>query len=188
MSFYNLLSAILFFSAYRQALAAMSAGNAASIICSGLVALLVINDVIYTSWLIEIRKKPYATDMLMCDLFNFVMLSSALLCLNPGKDNLFQLDCAQWLPEHPEYVFWTLLALYWIGVMLWTWKTGVYDEPRYPKCLIVSALGLPIFFIIQAIFAFRQDGAVGYMRCLAGFYPLLYIIIRGSALKKAYKT
>jgi len=185
MTFYNVVSAVIFLGAFRELLTALQSSNSAAIARSSVLALLVFNDAIYTSWTIETRQKRYGPNLMLIDLINFLIFAAALISLNSTQNNIFQLDLtgfASWLNESR---FWLLLAVYWGLIMWWTYRAGVYSEPKYPKWLVKWAALTGILFLIQSLLVAVFGGVVAYTGTLiATIYPFAYILgIRNYVLR-----
>src|SRR5262245_28691544 len=137
MTFYNIISAVIFLGAFRELLRAFQGDDLAALSRASLVALLVFSDAIYTSWTVETRVQKYDPKLMSIDLINFMILSGTLVFLNPAETNILQLDMTKLSASLlSETRFWLLLCVYWLLIMLWTRLAGVYDEPKYPKWLI----------------------------------------------------
>lgn len=192
MTFYNVISAVVFFGAFRELLVALQGPHlpVPALWQAALVALLVFNDAIFTSWTTETRKVDYGPGLMSIDLVNFFLLSACLLFLNPGVTNVFELDLTafvqKWLPESG---FWILLAIYWALVMAWTKQAGVYSKPKYPKWLIPLAAGIVVVFLVESavvqIFGSAKTNSVShFFSAIAFLYPAVYILgIRSYALR-----
>lgn len=177
MTFYNVISAVLFLGAFRELLASIQIGDRSALMRAAVLALLVFNDAIYTSWTIETRNKKYGPSLMLIDLINFTLLAGALIFLNPTANNIFQLELTsfkQWLTES---MFWLLLGVYWILILLWTWKAGVYSEPNYPRWLIKWAALIAVLFFLESLLVAVLPGPISNMgRLLAAAYPAIYIL------------
>jgi hypothetical protein len=86
MTFYNIIFGILLVAAVGEMLRSLNHPNWLHLWEATSLALLVVSDVIFTSHVIEERKKPYSVSMKFLDLFNFFILSclSALECEVPN--------------------------------------------------------------------------------------------------------
>ncbi|MFI5116140.1 MAG: hypothetical protein ACHP8B_05510 [Terriglobales bacterium] len=186
MTFYHVISAILFFGAFRELLAAVNSGNILRISMSLTLALLVFNDALYTSWAIEQQRREYRPPLMFIDLTNFLILSAVLISMNSGRDSVFEVAVPRigsWLPESRG---WLLLGLYWLLIMLWTKMTGIYATPKYPKWLIFCSFGVAAGFVIQSRFAAHSTWCVEWVvTVLVTFYAFLYILVlRPLGLRK----
>src|ERR1019366_417027 len=90
MTFYHVLSAILFFGAFRELLRAIDSGDPDHFWMAAIVALFVFSDAIFTSWVIEQQHRDYRPALMFIDLINFGILSAVLISLNSGEHNLFE--------------------------------------------------------------------------------------------------
>jgi len=186
MTFYHVISAILFFGAFRELLAAVNSGDILRISMSLTLALLVFNDALYTSWAIEDQKREYRPRLMFIDLANFLILSSVLISMNSSRENVFEVAVPRiglWLPESRG---WLLLGVYWLLIILWTKLAGIYDTPKYPKWLILCSFGIAVGFIIQSFVATSSTGRIGMtLAILVTAYAFLYILLlRPVGLRK----
>lgn len=190
MTFYNVISAVIFVGAFRELLSALQAGNRPVLWMASLLALLVFNDAIFTSWTVETRQQRYSPQLMAIDLMNFMTLSLALVFLNPTQTNVLQLELKQlatsWLSE---VRFWMLLGGYWLLVMLWTKLARVYANPKYPRWLIPWAFGVSGLFLLQALLVAivgpaSQSSLAHFVSGMAFAYAAIYILlIRAAALR-----
>ena len=92
MTFYNVISGLLFLGAVQQMALGLSAWDPAHIVMGGVLAVLVFNDAVYTSHVVEgERTVAYELRLMLNDLVNFLLLAFAIAALNP-KTNAFQAD------------------------------------------------------------------------------------------------
>lgn len=189
MTFYNVISAVLFVGALRELLIALNAIEPTAVARAGVLALLVFNDAIYTSWVVEDRKQKYGPDLMLIDLANFLILSVALIALNSTPTNVFQLELKNFALWFPESRFWLLLGLYWGSVMYWTCRANVYSAPSYPKWLFKWALFVGLLFFIQSLVVAWVGGlAANIGTFVAAIYPAAYILgLRSSALSQKFE-
>lgn len=186
MTFYHVLSAILFFGAFRELLRAIDSGDPDHFWMAAIVALFVFNDAIFTSWVIEQQHREYRPALMFIDLINFGILSAVLISLNSGEHNLFEVALPRigsWVSEPRA---WLLLGSYWGLIILWTKLAGVYDASDYPKWLIPLSVAIVLAFLIQAGFAEWSTSAVnGCVRLLVTVYTFIYILgVRAYALRR----
>lgn len=120
MTFYNIIYGILFFASVREVFKAGISTNG-FFWESAILAVIIFSDVIYTSHMIEEQKKPYNVWMKFIDLANFIIISCALLAINPEEHNLIdQQMILPWLDESARHIaFWIFLLLYWLLLLLW---------------------------------------------------------------------
>jgi len=189
MTFYNVISALIFLGAFREFLSALQGGDLCALSRASLVALFVFNDAIFTSWTIEARKKDYGPNLMVIDSLNFTLISFALIFLNPGASNIFQLDLTQLMHRFfNEAGFWLILAVYWSLIMLWTWVADVYNATHYPTWLIKYAAFISGFLLIEAILAeCLGSSAVSWVTCGGSLFIFVYaavyiLVVRAIAL------
>ena len=184
MTFYAVISAILFLGAFRELLTAVDSGDLTHLWLAATVALLVFNDAIYTSWVVEQQHREYKPPLMLLDLVNFGILSAVLISMNSTHENVFQVALPRigsWLPASRA---WLLLGVYWFLIILWTKASGVYDAPRYPKWLIPFSVFLGLAFFAQAgIVTWTGGSVVGSV--VVTLYTAFYILVlRVYALRK----
>lgn len=117
MTFYNVISGILFLAACQTFLVTLGTANmwiAATLVVT------ILNESVLTSELIERLKNPipYKLSMKLVDFLGFATLVWALLIVTP-RNNALEVDVSQSLlgAGNPRW-FWSLLTIYW-GLTLW---------------------------------------------------------------------
>ncbi len=183
MTFSNVLSGILFFSAFQQLLFALNGSQSPELIMSITLAVLIANDVIYISHKVEGEKSvDYTWKFMLIDLATFVILSLAILVLG-GHDstkNMFQIKLKSPLGEYFSHTnFWWALAAYWSLIMLWTGLARIHKT--YPWPLYIMSWLVAIAFTIQAILTstvsqsisdYSGLGALAYLVIFLAYRPL----------------
>jgi hypothetical protein len=169
MTFYNIIFGLLFVGAVRELLleviqttwpASAAAWQAATL------ALLTFGDVVYTSHVVEELRQPYTVWMKLIDLTNFVVLTAALVTLDPSVIGVFQLaqgDLTQHLPTaFAPWWYWALVSLYWMMLLVWV-RVGAVHRPaaelaeflardwRWPDWLVAGARALVVWGRISGL-------------------------------------
>jgi hypothetical protein len=186
MTFYNVISGLLFLGAVRQLLVAADAGSLPQALMAGTFAILVFNDAVYTSHVVEGEGTvKYKLNLMLIDLVSFLLLALAMVTINP-IDNVFNAPMprlAEWLSEA---WFWFFLALYWGSVMLWTHIAGLY-RTRHPRSLVIASSFILTLFALEALLAASHvTWAMTGGRFLALGYLVTYIVlIRPRVLGRA---
>jgi len=177
MTFYNVVSAVLFLGAFQQLLLAAESSHVPRIIMASTLALLVFNDAVFTSHTVEgARQVNYRLSMMLIDLLNFLLLAVAIVVINPLQ-NPFSVAVVQLGPWLNEPCFWMLVAAYWLLVLLWSRLAGWYG-PSYPRWLLVCAFLISILFFLEALVANGGDSTLNSAgRWIAGGYLALYILV-----------
>lgn len=135
MTFYNVISAILFFGACQAFLASLGTSNVWYA-----VALLVtiLSEAVSTSELTERLNNPieYKLELKLLDFMSFGILVWALLTLASTK-NSFAVDVCKslWGAGRPS-VFWLLLSIYWLAMILWNRTAGQHDPASWKRWYI----------------------------------------------------
>lgn len=152
MTFYNVISGILFLGACQAILrflgtpAAWAAATLAMIVC---------NEAIMTSELVERQASPtdYGMDLKLLDLLTFVLLASALVVLSPG-DNTFGTNAGSNFPgANSPVVFLGLLAAYWLVTIAWNRRAKQDSEQLWGARLRYAPRVLAGLFAIGAMVA-----------------------------------
>lgn len=177
MTFFNVISALLFFGSLQQLILAADAGSISKFLMAATLTVLVFNDAVYTSHVVEGEKTvKYKLSLMLVDLLNFLLLSCAILVINP-EHNAFDISLVNLGRYTSEWHFWAIVAAYWLMVMFWTYRAGIYSSD-YPRGLLISSFVLALLFGIQAVLAARDYqwlASVG--RVLALAYLLLHIVV-----------
>ena len=150
MTFYNVISGILFLGACQAFLQTL--GGAAMFMAATLAAIMC-NEAVLTSELLEVSKKgreplPYSLGMKFLDLGTFVVLSYALLILSPDK-NTFDVDVAAkhlWFADRPV-AFLTLLGVYWLATWGWNVLAGQDDNTKWNATFLKARRAMCVRFL-----------------------------------------
>ena len=174
MTFYNVISALLFLGTIRALLVAVDAWRIHEIWMGSTLTLLVFNDMLSTSHLVESeRSVNYNNTLMALDLLNFFLLAAAMIALNPSQ-NLFDLNLPNLAAYLDEAAFWGLLAVYWGALMYWTYYAGIRREiAAYAYSVVIPIL----YLIIAVIVSWDASGGIAQW-CRAGvtIYLLVYLI------------
>lgn len=151
MTFYSIISGILFLGACKAFLAVLGSWT---MLPTALLALTIINEAVITSELIERAEHPvpYSLGMKLLDFVTFVVLAWALLVVSPAR-NAFDIDVSAALPgASSPRVFWLLLMVYWLLVFCWNHVAGQFTSDRWRpwfkkwmRCMAIApAAGLAV--------------------------------------------
>ena len=183
MTFYNVLSALLFIGALRAWLISIENLNWQDIFALGCFAMIVFNDMLSFSRDVEIKREiQYTTWLMLIDLANFLLLALALVVISPTK-NLFDVQ----LPNVAGYLgrstFWLLLLLYWLFLMLWT----ALGRGRQPNPRIMGQSTVAAVFLIRWLLSRCEatDRAQLYNGFVFG-YILIYLTVIRTILRAKY--
>ncbi len=132
MTFYNIIFGILLLAAVGEVLRSLNHPDWLHLWEATTLILLIVSDVIFTSHIVEERKKPYKVSMKFLDLASFIILSTAIFALNPTEKGFFQVEAASRYEQlDTTAVFWWLVVLYWGVICGWNVYAGVYRSvPR----------------------------------------------------------
>ena len=90
------------------------------ILTAGCLAVLVFNDMLSTSHMVESKKEVrYGTLLMLIDLCNFLLLATAMIVISPTA-NLFEVSLTRIAGILKPPSFWFCLAAYWVLLMVWT--------------------------------------------------------------------
>ena len=186
MTFYSVLSALLFLGSLRVLLVAIDTLQWADLFAAGCLTVLVFNDLLSTSHAIECKGLKYTLPLMLYDLANFVLLALAMIVLNPSK-NLFDVDLPKIAAWFGPSAFWLLLALYWAGLIAWTRRAkigGNIDD------VLLGQLSVAVAFLLQwtiSLTTWTIGLRVGPV--IVFVYLILYItLIRPRLRRKAQNT
>jgi hypothetical protein len=186
MTFYNVISGILFIGAFQAFLHAL--GTRAIFLPATLVAIMC-NEAVLTSELIEdppegTPRVVYSLSMKFVDLVTFFVLAFALLIVSPNG-NTFNVDVTTSLEAfHRVGVFYVLLAGYWGLTLGWNTLAGRNDPTKwkYHFILVVRFMWVP-FLCVGLLFLWKETAfeEVGVM--LTGLPFVLVIAYMLAKLK-----
>jgi RimJ/RimL family protein N-acetyltransferase len=133
MTFYNIIFGLLFIGAFREVIFALAQGPDWQLFClTATLSVLVFSDTIYTAGVIEDKQSRYTNGMKLLDLWSFILLSFAVVILNPYTNDMFEVNVTAVLGEVvsrtgwcPEALFWGLLTLYMFNLVIWNKLLGV---------------------------------------------------------------
>jgi hypothetical protein len=153
LTFYNIIFGILFLCAVRELLQAWFDREWVRFWMAAVLTMLISNDILFTSHLIEERHVPYTIAMKLSDLLDFVLLSIGVLMLSP-RGNLLGVDAQRGdvdkgaAPCHArrEPSFWGLICAYWCVCLLWDVLGGAYDGDH-----LVWRRSIPYLFFIPLL-------------------------------------
>ncbi len=128
MSFYQILFSVLFLAACREAFQTFPDINKAPFKLAATVSLLIFNDILYTSHEIELDNIFYSIPMKIVDLFNFLILATAIILLNPNDNILFVKRKEILSEKQRETWFWCLICAYWILALVWDLLGNIYSN------------------------------------------------------------
>lgn len=184
MTFYNVISALLFLGSLRVLLSFLEKGCWTDVPSAALLVVLVFNDMLSTSHSIECNPSiNYTLPMMMIDLANFLLLSLAMVVLSPAE-NLFGVS----LPRIAGFLsppsFWALLALYWVALIQWT-RISEKEEPPQSSILVALRWLVSALFLGQGILSelgFKITSLIG------GWVILAYVVVYLTCLRPLFPS
>jgi hypothetical protein len=185
MTFYNVLSALLFVGTLRVLLLGVEASNWSSIFASGCLAVLVFNDMLSTSHEVESRQEvQYEMRLMLIDLVNFLILALAMIVISP-KANLFDVDLTRTATLVRHNTFWLLLTVYWISLMGWTLIAKRQHDGQSKLTVFFQSTVAGAFFIEWLATTRGLTGVARVGRPLVLVYLLLYLILIRRLVRRA---
>lgn len=172
MTFYNIIFGLLFLGACQAVLVSLGSGTDTLLLI--LVALLIFNDAINTSEVVEERKFAYTLPMKLFDLASFLLLATTLIILSENGKNFLDVPVYSALPSLLKHASAPPLLLLVYCAMVAGWNLSSPEVGRieeWPKKLIIVAAG-----IVIAI-----TGLV-FVRPVRLDYPLLYSLLVIAAM------
>ncbi|HVF60082.1 MAG TPA: GNAT family protein [Thermoanaerobaculia bacterium] len=187
MTFYNIVFGLLFIGAFREVIFALAKGPDWKLFClAATLSVLVFSDTIYTALVIEGKKHPYTHKMKLLDLSSFILLSFAVVILNPTTNDMFEVDVTAVLAAvvrktgwSPEALFWGLLALYMVNLVFWNWLLGIHRVMWHYRWVKWLQPVLMLVFALMAAVAWRAaepDAALYYARWAVLVVMVAYLL------------
>jgi RimJ/RimL family protein N-acetyltransferase len=159
MTFYSILFGSLLLAAVREVLRSLNQPDWSHLWEATTLALLIISDVLYTSHIVEDRKKPYLVTLKFLDLFSFFVLCMAIFALNPTDKGYFGVAVAdRYKFLDGTAVFWCLIVVYWGALVLWNFRCDAYRYvPKGTQWWWQPVLGAPL--LVMALAAVIAPGS-----------------------------
>ena len=194
MTFYNVICALLFVGGFQQLLLALAPFNGPKLSMASALVLLIFNDAVYTSHVVEGEKTlDYKLPFMLKDLLNFTLLATAIIILNP-ETNTFDAKMGPVRHHLTANKYWLVLMVYWLVVIKWTHDAGRYNPEylverlventkaitaeyriKYPWTLRVGAGAVAGIFGLLAVAEWRQyEGMALVLRFAAPLWLLFY--------------
>ena len=180
MTFYNVLSALLFIGALRAWLISIESVVWQDVFALGCFAVIVFNDMLSFSLSVEIKKEiDYTAGLMLIDLANFLLLALALVIISPGK-NLFDVPLPTIARQLGSSAFWLFLLLYWLLLMLWT-----YLGRRSQRRAVIGQITVAVVFLVRWLLSLwtATDRPVLF-NAIVFAYVLLYLTVVRPILRR----
>lgn len=177
MTFYNVLSALLFLGALRVLLIAFEFSNWSNLFASLCLTVLVFNDMLATSHTVETTEEvKYTMSLMIIDLVNFLLLALAMIVISPTS-NLFNVPLPRLAGLLTANSFWLLLTWYWIFLMTWTHLSrkctgGQHFRVRFWQLTVGVA-----FLVEWVLAAARLSNAARIGAAAVSTYVVLYLVM-----------
>ncbi|MEO8297898.1 MAG: GNAT family N-acetyltransferase [Burkholderiales bacterium] len=166
MTFYNIIFGLLFIGTFREVMVALmlpAGPNWPLFALAATLAVLVFSDTIYTAVVIEGKKFSYSMTMKLLDLWSFILLSFAVMVLNPDKNDMFEIDARDAMTRvelatgwSAEALLWGLLTVYVLNLVVWNHLMGVgMVQGRYRWVRWVQPLQA-LAFGVMAVLAWQK--------------------------------
>jgi hypothetical protein len=162
MTFYNVISGILFLGTCQVLLAVL---GTPLVWYAAILVVTILNESALTSELVERKTSPveYTLGMKFVDFLTFGALAWSLLILSPAK-NAFDVDVSgSLLGSGQPRAFFLLLTAYWLLTLWWNYLAGQLLPTVWQKWFlgVMKLMWLP-FAIITAVTWFAPDfGSMG---------------------------
>jgi len=138
--------------------------------------LLIFNDILYTSHEIELSNIFYSVPMKIVDLFNFLILATAIIVLDP-VDNILYVKRRTVLPKiKKETKFWILICIFWILSLVWDHLGNIYSNIKGPLKAIPYLLFLPFFSAFLLTFPNKKKALI-WNQILNLIILIIYIFV-----------
>lgn len=175
MTFYNVLSALLFLGSLRVLLLAIEAGNWRGIFTAGCLVVIVFNDMLSTSNVVEsIKETAYTLPLMLIDLVNFMLLALGTVILSPKK-NLFDIEVPRISAALGAASFWLLLVLYWLLLMLWT-RISCVPKKQERKVVLRQWTVVIAFAVMWLLYLLGCTGITTPATLVVLVYLILYLV------------
>jgi hypothetical protein len=185
MTFYNVLSALLFLGSLRVFLLTVEYSNWSGAIAGACLSILVFNDMLSTSHDIESQHQiSYSMPLMLIDLLNFQFLALATVILSPSA-NLFQASFFRIANSLGKSTFWLLLMLYWVFLMLWTHISRRPRGGQSTKRILAQSTVALAFGIEWFLSACGKMEPARIGRLVVLIYLLFYLTVIREYIRKA---
>lgn len=182
MTFYNVLSALLFIGGLRIVFLAIEGSRGYLFFASATLCIIVFNDMLAASDAFEEDDMAYGTFLKILDLVNFLLLSLGTIALSPDS-NLYDLHLERIARGLHPSSFWLLLCGYWLILMWWT-KLAYGPAHRVVLSLRTS---IAFVFLVEWFFAAWYPRLRGPFSIVVLGYLVLYLTLLRHAAHKRYK-
>jgi hypothetical protein len=175
MTFYNIIFGLLFIGAFREVIYAFGRPGWETpdwrLFCrASILSILVFSDTIYTAVVIEDKKRMYSVPMKLLDLCSFIVLSLAVVLLNPALNDMFEVDVSKVLDSlvastgwTAEAMFWAILAIYMVILIRWNTLMGIdrimarHRWVKYVQPILFGAFVAMTFGVSRPLFQSRSS-------------------------------
>lgn len=186
MTFYNIIFGILFFGAFSEVIRSLAAGPDWKLFYqTATLSVLIFSDTIYTAVVIEGKRQSYSIVMKLLDLTSFILLSLAVVVIDPNEKNMFHVDASRLrtlvcgnLGCEPEAIFWALLTLYVLILIGWNASLRIYRNLKYHRWVTWVQPILATIFTAMAVLSWRPgwDPILDAARPTIFFLSLIYLV------------
>ena len=174
MTFYNVISGILFLGACEAFLNAL---GKPSLAMAGTLVVVIFNEAALTSELIERKVNPvdYTLKLKLLDLLTFITFTWTLLVLAPVH-NSFGVDVSQTLlGAGRPFAFWALLTVYWLLTITWNYLAKQFDKGQWKNWFLWWAKLMFLPFLVSSIYYWGAESIDSVPRW-AGGIPLFIMV------------
>ena len=189
MTFYSIMFGVLFIGSVQALIHSFSVSNWNSMSLAGVLCILIFNDTLYTSHIVDKDPKLYSVPMKRIDLLNFFIFALCILCITPDGTTLTTgsfLDLLTYKkdsvvvnnsPSIHESIFWLLLVIYTFFAIAWNHlsENRLMDMVN-PKSWLTLKSWLVFFPMIFISYFFYDCKLVMWLRIVIILYLLIYLL------------
>jgi hypothetical protein len=188
MTFYNIIYGILFLGAFQILVNSFNTFDLKVAALSFILSIIIINDIFYTSHLIETRRKRYRPSMKLLDLVGFLVLSVSFFLLNPSS-NIFTSAVSQsgfhraiLLSDfincyNQEPFFWCLIFIYSILAIIWNNRAGIEKQSLLSQLWELPPFKCSIIMFTSSLLSTNYE-LVTIIRIIVIVYMLYYFFFK----------
>lgn len=190
MTFYNIIFGLLFIGAFREVIFALANLDWPLFFLATTLSVLVFSDTIYTTDIIDVDGKNnlYSVDLKLLDLLSFILLSFAVVVLNPVSNDMFEVDVTPVLDTIAgksglnketllETLFWGLLTLYMLILVRWNKLLGLDRVKLRHRWVNKVQPGFVLVFAVMAGLAwFSVEPELHCARWIVCLFVVVYLL------------
>lgn len=177
MTFYCIIFGFLFIGACREFFQAAFSKKWRVFCIASTLALLVFNDILFTSHEVEVLCIQYTIWMKLVDLIAFLILTMAFIVLNK-KSNFLEITIqSKVFTRRRETIIWSLLGSYWLLALLWN-KIGKVYAIKHGYRLEIAVFILILLILMIILSAYPYGIITKLTRWIVPVIILFYILYK----------